>query len=218
MMNFQVLEQSILDDVLAPAEAGRYQTVGAQRQSESAQVVNETRKVMVFYTEGDFPKSAASIYGDVQHNTTFEIVLVVAVNAEADLSVLNDENASAADKANALRQMREPSLDANREMNDFIALIYQILMDGRNEQLGINPPGDRPNLKAVSGRWVDQIRKNDPLPDGEYVTLTATMRLTCTIEESLPGEDLVDAGNKTFESDITHDGDTAQAGVEETTP
>lgn len=218
MMNFQVLEQSILDNVLVPVEAGRWETIGAQRQTESAKAVNELHKVMVMYSEGDFPKNAGQAYGDVSHDTTFEVVLVVAAAAKADLSVLNNESVSDDDRANALRQMKEPSLDANREMNELIGIIYQVLMDNRNDQLGINPPADQPNLKAVANRWVDQIRKGDPLPDGEFVTLTATMRLTCRIEESIPGEDLVNAGDKTFESDITLDGDTAQAGVEETTP
>lgn len=218
-MNFQVLEQSILDNVLEPAAAGRYATVGAQRQTESAKAMNELRKVMVFYTEGNFPKNAGASYGDVVHDCTFEIVMVVAAAAKVDLSVLNNESASDDDRAAALRAMREPSLDANRAMNELIAIVWQVLMDARNDQLGINPPGDRPRLKTVASRWVSQVQKNDPLPEGEYVTLTATMNLTCRIEENIPGEDLVDAGDKTFESDIEINEDSvAQTGVKQTTP
>lgn len=218
IMNFQVLEQSVIDNVLVPAEAGRYQTLGAKRQTESDRAVHELRKVMVFYSEGEFPKGAGTTHGDVAHDCTFDIVLITAAAAGVDLAALNNENSSDSDRAAALRAMRDPSITANRDLNELIAIVWQVLMDNRNDQLGIAPPDDRPNLNAVSSRWVDSVQKNDPLADGEYVTITATMRLTCRIEENVDGEDLVDAGDKTFESDIAIDGDTAQAGVKQVTP
>jgi hypothetical protein len=218
IMNFQALEQSIIDNVLVPAQAGRYETLGAKRQTESDDAIHALRKVMVYYQEGEFPKGAGTLHGDVVHNCTFNIVLITAAAAGVDLSALNSETVSDSDRAAALRAMRDPSITANRDLNDLIAIVWQVLMDNRNDQMGIDPPADRPNLLAVADRWVDNVQKNDPLADGEYVTITATMRLTCRIEEFTDGEDLVNAGNKTFESDIALDGDTAQQGVTQVTP
>lgn len=218
-MQFEIVEQSILDNVLGPAEAGRFVTIGGQRQRESAKAIDNDRKVMVFYVEGEFPKSGGASYSDVRHDMTFDVVLVVATPAKADLSVLNDENASGADKATALRQMAEPSIEANRNMNAFIRIVYQILMDARNEQMGMVPPDDHPNLKLVSNRWVNNITKNDPVPEGEFVVLTASMRLTLTVSEDITGDDLpgTPQNGAVFDGDIELDGDDVAAqGVEVT--
>ena len=218
-MQFEIVEQSILDNVLGPAEAGRFVTIGGQRQRESAEAINAKRKVMVFYQEGDFPKSGSAFNGPVRHDMTFDIVLVEATPAKADLSKLNDENASAADKAAALRQMAEPSIEANRNMNVFIRIIIQILMDNRNEQMGMASPDDHPNEKLISNRWVNNVSKNDPVPDGEFVVLTASMRLTLTASENITGDDLpvTPPNGAVLDGDIDLDGDTAEQGVKVTT-
>ena len=36
MMNFRVIKASLIDNVIGPAEAGRFTTIGFQRQSKSA--------------------------------------------------------------------------------------------------------------------------------------------------------------------------------------
>ena len=220
-MLFEIAEQSIIDNVLGPAEAGRFVTIGGQRQRESAEAIDSERKVMVFYNEGNFPKSGGASYGDVKHDMTFDVVLVEATPAKADLSVLNDENASAESKATALRQMAAPSIEANQNMNAFIRIIWQILMDARNEQMGMVPPDNRPNLKLVSSRWVNNISKDDPVPEGEFVVLTASMRLTFTVSEDITGDDLpvTPQAGAVFDGDIILDGDdVAKQGVEVTTP
>lgn len=190
MMNFRILKQSIIDNVLVPAEQGRYVTAGYQKQRKSADEINLNRQVTVYYSEGDFPKGSGQAYGDVMHDPVFNVELATATPAKVDLSVLNDATASEASKATALRQMLEAGPVADEEMDELIDIIFQVLMDARNEQLGINPPDDRPDLKVVSNRWIDQIRKDTPVPEGEYLILTASMRLSCRIEETITGEDL----------------------------
>ncbi len=216
-MQFEIVEQSILDNVLGPAEAGRFITIGGQRQRESAEAINDKRKVMVIYNEGDFPEASGAQYGPVRHDMTFEVILIEATPAKADLSVLNDEGAESTDKATALRQMAEPSIEANRNMNEFIRMIWQILMDARNEQMGMVPPDDRPNLKLVSNRWIRNISKGDPAPEGEFVMLTASMRLTLTAKEDITGDDLpaTPPSGAVYDGDIELEGDDVAAqGVE----
>ncbi len=218
-MQFEIAEQSVLDNVLGPAESDRFITIGGQRQRDSAEAVNDKRKVMVVYDGGDFPESAGAQYGPVRHDMSFDVLLIEATPAKADLSVLNDESASADCKATALRQMAEPSIEANRSMNEFIRIIWQILMDARNEQMGMVPPDDRPNLKLVSNRWISNISKGDPVPDGEFVILTASMKLTFTVSEDITGDDLSETpgDGAVYDGDIELDGDDVAAqGVEVT--
>lgn len=215
-MQFEIVEESVIDNVLLPAESGRFETIGGQRQKESASAISNKRKVMFAYKGGDFPESSSAQYGPVRHDMTFEVILAEVTPAKADLSVLNDENASAADKSTALRQMAEPSIEANRSMNEFIRIIWQILMDARHEQMGMVPPDDRPNLKMVSNRWISNISKGDPAPEGENVFLTASMDLTLTVEEDITGDDLPDTPEVVFDGDIELDGDTAEQGVKVT--
>ena len=218
-MQFEIAEQSILDNVLGPAESGRFITIGGKRQRDSAEAINDKRKVMVIFDEGDFPEGGGAQYGPVRHDMTFDVMLVEATPAKADLSVLNDENASASDKAEALRQMAEPSIEANRNMNEFIRIVWQILMDLRNDQMGMVPPDNRPNLKLVSNRWISNISKGDPVPEGEFVVLTASMKLTLTVEENITGDDLPDTpeDGAVYDGNIELDGDDVAAqGVEVT--
>lgn len=217
MMQFEKLKRSIIDNVLVPAEAGRYVTVGYQRQRESADVINGNRQVTVYFSESQMPKSKGQVLGKVMHEVAFKIELSVASSANADLSVLNDENATANERATAIRRLSEAAAIADAEMDDLIRIVYQILRDARNNQLGMTPDPDRPNLKQVSNVWVDQMQKDTPDADGEYILLTGSMRLTCTIEETITGDDLVDFGNKTFNVDIDLDGDDVEkTGVEVT--
>ena len=212
-MQFEIAEQSILDNVLGPAESSRFITIGGQRQRDSAEAINDLRKVMVIFNEGDFPENSGAQYGPVRHDMTFDILLIEATPAKADLSVLNDEDASASDKAEALRQMAEPSIEANRSMNEFIRIVWQILMDLRNNQMGMVPPDDRPNLKLVSNRWISNISKGDPVPEGEFVVLTASMKLTLTVSEDITGDDLPDTPDEgaVYDGDIELDGDDVAA-------
>ena len=210
-MNFEVLKQSIIDNVLAPAEAGRWLTIGHQRQSDSAEVINTLRQVVVYFSESQFPRSAGGSIHEVMHDIAFKVELSVASPAQVDLSVLNDEAASASEKATAMRAISEAGIVADSEMDELLRLVFQTLMDARNYELGM-APGD------VSNRWVDQMQKDTPGADGEYMMLTASMRLSCRVAEQITGEDLVNQGNKTFDSDFEFDGDDIQKSGVKVTP
>lgn len=215
MMFFRTLKQSIIDNVLVPAEQGRWVTHGNQGQRKDAEVINDNRQVTVYYSEGDIPKDASASYGDVAHDPVYLIELAVATAAEVDLATLNDDTASQNDKATALRNLSEAGKVADSQIDELIDDVWQTLMDNRNEQMGIKPPEDRPNLKVVSSRWVSQIRKDNPSDDGEFLVLTASMRLTCRIEETVSGEDLpAVTDNAVYDSDIVLDGnEEAKQGV-----
>jgi hypothetical protein len=208
-MQFEKLEQSIIDNVLVPAEMDRYVTIGAQRQRRSAQVINNDRQVTVYYSEGEMPKSAGASYGGVMHHITFIIEFAVVAAAKVDLATLKSETATASEKATALRQLSEASVIANRSMNELIRIVFQVVMDNRNADLGMGKG-------QVSSRFVSQIRKDNPVPDGEFMALTGSARLTCSVAEEITGADLPDAADPAvFDNTIDLDGDdTEKTGVE----
>lgn len=219
-MEFEVLKQSMIDNVFVPAEAGRFVTNGYQGQRKSAEVVNLNSQFTVYFSEGDLSKASGAAYGSVMHDVAFRFELVTVTNAKVDLAVLNNENASADAKATALRGMLEAGAAADVKMDAFIRTIFQIFMDARNEQMGMVPPADQSKRKLVSNRWIDQIRKDTPITEGESVILTASMRATCRIEETITGDDLpvTPPGGAVLDGDIALDGDdVAEQGVEVTT-
>ena len=78
MMNFRKIKGSIIQNVLGPAEAGRFQTIGYQRQTGSVQQAGSgVTNVQVFYSSGDFPKSTRWT-GPVSHDITYRVELTVA--------------------------------------------------------------------------------------------------------------------------------------------
>jgi hypothetical protein len=207
MMQFQALKQSIINNVLGPAESDRYITIGHQRQRRSADVMNQKPQVTVYYAAGQFPKGSGKAYRTTMHDITFIIELSVVAAAEADLSVLNDTNATADEKATALRQFKEAGLIADEAMDELVRVVYQVLMDARSADMGLA-------TGQVASRWVTEVRKDNPVPMGEYVMLTGGMHLTCRVEEQITGEDLPAAGTVVYDADIDLSGDdTEKAGV-----
>ena len=52
-MQFRVVKDSLINNVLGPAEFGRFQTVGFQRQMKGAgEVVGTLRMVQVYFSAG----------------------------------------------------------------------------------------------------------------------------------------------------------------------
>ena len=205
-MQFRVLKASIIDDVLVPAEGGQYVTVGAQRQSKSAdEVKDSSRTVQLYYSAGDFPKRGAGLTGPTQHDITFRVDLSVSKAAEGDLSAINAVGATPAIIQAALAAFQEASALADDSIDELIDIIYQILMSASNVDLGLTEG-------EVANRWVSNIEKDNPLPRGDLVVLTASMRLTCRVSEEITGDEGTAAN--IFDSTVDIDGDdTEKTGV-----
>jgi hypothetical protein len=206
MMNFRKVKTSI-ENILIKAENNRYVTVGFQRQSKSAiESLDFSRMVQVYYSSGDFDKSAGRLNGPVQHDVTFNIDLTVSKAAEGDMSAIINPSATQQDIIDALANFSEASQLTDESIDQLINIIYQELMDAENYDLGMD-------VGIVSNRWINRIQKNDPLPQGEYVTITASMQLMCRMVEIVEG-DTGTPGGKVFDTvvDIAND-DIEQTGV-----
>ena len=211
MMKFRKIKFSIIDNVLGPAEAGRYQTIGYQKQNTDVEdVLGNKRTVQVFFSSSDFPKNASGLQGPFKHEISYRIELAVAEESAVNLAALKDENATDADREKAWKSFIEAGDAADDSFDELAEIVFQVFMDARNIDLGL-PIGD------VSDRWVGQIRKDEPEPTGEFVMLTGAMMLTCSTSEEAEGDPGV-TGAAIIDTTVDlEDDDVEKGGVKVTT-
>lgn len=203
-MNFRTIRDSIVQ-ILGAAAASRYRVIGYQEQNRDAlEVVDNSRLVEVFYSDGDFPKQGGSINGPVMHDMTFQIHLTCSKYAEGALDVLESDTSTPAEKATALANFKQSAKLADDSMDELFEIVYQVLMNAQNYDLGMTFP--------VADRWVDQFQKDTPTERGELVVLTSSLRLTARIDEQVDGEVGVGAEIIDFTLDLEGD-DVERTGI-----
>lgn len=181
MMNFRTVTAALIT-LLGDAAAARFTVVGHPRQvTDASEIKSAKRRVTVFYGGGDFPKSAGRQTGAVQHMLSYNVDLQVSEAAQANLSVLTAENSTAQQIAAALAAMQDASYLADQSFDELAEIVFQILMDGRNFDLGL-PKG------TISSRWTGSIRKDDVQPLGSLVVLTGRLTYTCQTSEEVTGD------------------------------
>lgn len=206
-MKFRTIKDNIVK-ILVDNSKNCFQVVGHQRQTLSAEdTKGNDRLVQVFYSFGDFPESSSSAIGPVQHDVNYRIELIVSADAKTNLKVLDNPNSSAAEIQAALSSSLEASAVADDELDELYELVYQILMDANNYELGMD-------IGDISNRWVNQFQKNDPLDRGECIVLTGSMFLKARTPEEIVGISAVPNGDiQDVTIDIADD-DTEKTGIE----
>jgi hypothetical protein len=188
MMVFREIRDAIRR-VLAQNSDGEFNVIGAQKRGKgAAEVADRSRLVEVYYSRGDFPKSGAPLLGPTKHDMTFRIDLTVSKSSEGDVDTILDPGASAAEVARAIEAMKESELAADESLDELFENIYQILMDSRNVDFGLE-------IGTVGSRWVSAMNKDEPVEMGNYSILTGSCLLTCTTSEPVPGYVGIQAGN-----------------------
>lgn len=181
MMNFRTVTAAI-QTILGDAAAGRFSVIGYRRQGRDAEEIRgDKRSVQVYFSSGDFPKSAGRSSGSTQHQMTFNVDLSVSAPAKVNLAAITTPGATAGQIATALSALQEAADIADEAMDELMEMVYQILMDARNFDLGL----DR---GIVSSRWVGSLNKDDPQPQGSLVVLTGRIQYTCQTVEAIVGE------------------------------
>jgi len=179
MMNFRTIKTAIVG-IFGSAEAGRYQTIGYQRQSKNAaEVLGSNRFVQVFFSSGDFPESGGSRSGTKNHEVTYRIELTASASSKIDLTVFT--SGTELQKAAAIAAHLEASEEADKSIDELIDIVYQVIMDNNNLDLGL-PVG------TVTNRWISSIQKDTPPNQGEYVIMTASINLTLRTTEEVTGD------------------------------
>lgn len=216
MMRFRIARDAIVS-VLGEKAKGRFVTLGRQSKGQAAdEVEDRSRTVQVFFSRGEFPKKAGGLSGPVMHNLTFRLELTVAKAAKGDLAALNNVNSTQAELVAALENFQESADLADASFDELAEIVYQILMDARNYDLGLDPG-------EVVNRWIGSIEKEEPTPRGELVVVPGTLELTCAVSEDLLGDEgrtadaagSVTAAIETHTPPDTTDADPAPAAVTE---
>ncbi|RPI64778.1 MAG: hypothetical protein EHM48_00005 [Planctomycetaceae bacterium] len=204
MMSFRDVKTA-LTDLLGNNAEGRFRVIGFQKQTKGAEEMSgNNRMVQIYYSEGAFPKSGR-MRGSHTHDIVLEIDISASAHAEADMAVLDSTTATPQQKAAALLAIRTAAEIADRSIDETIDAVYSIIMDARNEKLGL-PVGE------ISSRWIDRIQKDSTIERGELVVKTANIRYTCRVQEYVQGDIGNEPDTVIFNSGVPV-GDTLGAGV-----
>jgi hypothetical protein len=201
-MQFRLTKKDLVG-ILGNAAKGRFRVVDHQVQViDSTEILGDKRRVQVFFGEGDFPKGKAGLTGPTQHEATYRIELGVSAATKVNLAVLNDADATDKQRAAALKCFKSSSKLADDSLDELFEIVYQILMDGRNIDVGSEGPP-----YVVSDRWVEGFSKDGPVPQGEFVELTGSIRFSCQLTEQVPGDTGTAAAQPAFDQTLDIDGD-----------
>ncbi len=217
MMNFRAIKAGIIS-ILGAAAGGSYQVIGYQPQALSDENVKDTnRTVQAYYASGSFPKSAGSISGPMEHEMTFRIECTASAAAVGDLAALDNPASTPAEIQAAIAGFSKAADRVDNLIDELIDEVYQALMDASEYDLG--------QPFTVADKWIDGIRKGQPSPRGSLVVLTATLNLTCSIEETVDGDSALNVIGgvlqpTTIDVDVrvNDDANEGRAGVEQTNP
>ena len=180
-MKFRTVKTSLLA-LLNASEAGRYQTVGFQRQQKGAdEVKGNNRLVQLYYSRGSFPKSSSSLSGPFKHTATYQVDLTCSEAATVDLATLNNPASSPAQITAALAAKAEAAKLADDSLDELFDIVYQIIMDARQRDLDLG-------IGGASDIYISDFQKDEPDAQGRLVTITGAFIIGVVMEEIVSGE------------------------------
>ena len=178
-MDFQTVKQAAVT-TLGNGAGGNFLVIGYQKQNKSADRINENRLVQVYYDSGNYPTTGGKI-GPIDHDITLHIQLTVVADAKADLTVINNAGSTPAQLAAAIQGISNAAEGADSEIDDLISRVWNILMDARNQYLGLAKG-------FISSRWIPSVKKDQTVEDGKFAVKTALMVYTCETAEEIQGD------------------------------
>jgi hypothetical protein len=204
-MEFREVKTAI-QTLLGDEAESRFRVVGYRGQSKSTdELTGNNRLVQVYFSDGEFPKGKGRNRGPKSHEVTYQIDMSASAPAQADLSVLDSASSTPTQKAAAIEAIKEAAEIADTQIDELIDYVFNILMDARNESLGLTQG-------TIASRWIPGIQKDVIIEKGDLVLKTANMKYTCTVQETVAGEIGNEPDKTTFDSDVPI-GDTEGAGV-----
>jgi len=188
-MAFQIIRDSVMDNILIPGEQDQFRTVGHPLPLEGSEALLKNKRAVAFYyAEGDL--TGGQEY-EPYHDMIFYLELMVAANAQADLKVLEKEFPEALQNeaySIALSNMQAAEYLADRLMDDLIAIVYQLVMKAENDELAIDRIEPSSGVR-VHNRLITKIEKFPPESPGEQTVMKALLTLKCQAEEDIEGEE-----------------------------
>jgi hypothetical protein len=156
--------------------AGEFQVIDHEQfPGDAKDFMGKNRTVRVFYTGGKFMNHTRNRY---DHDFELSVEMCVTAEAETDLSTLMNENATQAELAAAMASMRPSAGLVEKQFNELLGLVMDILGDPANQWLGLEK-------YRVKGNDFIEVKKDRLLPFGEYAVLTGVLVLGITVVEEL---------------------------------
>lgn len=197
----ETVKNSVIS-ILGAAEAGRFNTIGYQRQTKAAQTLqNNNRLVQVWWDGSQFPKGSSGVNGPKIDDVVLKIQMTVSQAAQVDLATLESKSSSPAQKETALTNMISAASRADTIIDELWGIVFDILTDNRNLYLG-QAKG------VVSNRWFDALQKDQPPEPGGFVILTGTATLSFRVEEPVSGDSGTTPANPVYKNEINPTADT----------
>jgi hypothetical protein len=205
-LNFEIAKANV-EAILVSAADGRFRVVGHAGQSRSAaEVKNHNRSVQVYFSRSLFDRgNNRNMTGPYNHDVTLKIELTASSATKMDLSILNDSGATAVQMALALEEYQEASHLADASLDELLGIVWGILMDSRNYDLGFS-------VGQIANRWIPRFVKDDPLNRGSLVVISGAMDIEFRVSEDVVGDTPVVGGDFDITIDIEGDG-VEQTGV-----
>jgi len=220
-MAFRIVKKSIIDNILAPNQKDLFRVAGhAPPELGAEAVLNNKRLVSVYYQDGDFSRGAIT---RPNHEMTFHIDMMIAADSKVDLLVLEKEFENGEIQkeayADSLSELKAAENNADAIMDELFNIVYQLIMDKRNQRLGVDrfdPPVNLP----ISNRMIRKFEKGSTMPKGNLVMLGGQATLTCRADEKLIGAGAVgelNAGAEFWHTFEVNEDAVTKAGVLATT-
>ena len=211
-MRFRQIRDAIIQ-ILGDNAAGQFRVIGFQEQHMAAtENLDNERSVQVFYKKGDIPGGENGSSDGFMHEMIFGLELTAAKAAEGDLAALNNPG-DPSGVATALANFMDASHVADRSWDELLDLVVQIIMSPIYLDFGLEPTPENPDGFTIGSRRLEEIEKKQPLPYGEYVTITGSVLLKCKINELVVGVTPTPLEGLNTQIDIKDD-DVEQTAVE----
>ncbi len=163
-------------NLLSAASNGEFRVIDHEQfPGDVKDFTGKGRTVRVFYTGGKFSNHTRNRY---DHDFELSIEMCVTAKAESDLSTLMDPDATQLELAAAMASMRPSAGIVEKQFNELLGLVMDILGDPANQWFGLEK-------YRVKGNDFIEVKKERLLPFGEYAVLTGVLVLGITVVEKL---------------------------------
>jgi len=180
-MNFTEA-QTAISTLLGNNAGGQFRVCGYRNEPADAKTVKDTNaSVAVYYGKGDFSKANSPPTGPFEHSCTFNIELTISTAAKADLTTLNDDGSTPAERQTALSNIQNTRALADQALNALINVVWNIIFNA--EHIGFEE-----TLGKYRDRWVPTIEKQEVGYIGDLIVSQATMHLNLDVQEIADGD------------------------------
>jgi hypothetical protein len=179
-MQFRTVKADLVARLEDNATTYGYRVAGYNDNSiDAAELVGDYRLVQIYAKGGQIPKNTSAVNGPVEHVLNLQVDLLAAAVCSVDLSILESETATDADRASALSASTRAAANADDSADELFEAVFQVLMDNRYRDLEM--PGE------VADLWVSDWNKGSAIDRGNHVVIPISVTLSIRMMEDLDG-------------------------------